>query len=71
MLHCMNHLASINVGDDGWLLTNEELSQVRFDNPLAAIGVDSNTVQRLREQSPLVRFDERSRRFETVQEQDL
>ena len=75
MLHCMNHLASIrqdgggNSGG-GWLMTREELGRVGFDNPLKVIGVGVETVQRLRGQSALVRFEEgsgsSSRRFERV-----
>ena len=73
MVHCMNHLASIHhaAGSNsggGWLLTTGELGQVGFDNPLKAIGVGYDTVQRLRGRRALVSFEEGSlsRRFEVV-----
>ena len=58
MLHCMNHLASIQVGGGGWLLSPEQLGYVAFDNPLNALGVSPEMVHRLRGRRHVIVFED-------------
>jgi N-acetylglucosamine-6-phosphate deacetylase len=57
LLHCVNHLASLD------LVSLRELVAVAFDNPLKLIGIDP---RRIRRDSGLF-FDERRLRFQRVE----